>query len=42
VIFGGIGERLEFIQRAHGRDTSAPRGGWPKKGGSLRQDVLGI
>jgi 4-hydroxy-tetrahydrodipicolinate reductase len=49
VIFGGIGERLEFIHRAHSRDTFA-RGAlraaqWlvKKKPGLYRmQDVLGL
>jgi 4-hydroxy-tetrahydrodipicolinate reductase len=49
VIFGGIGERLEFIHRAHSRDTFA-RGAiraaqWlakQKKGLYGMQDVLGL
>jgi 4-hydroxy-tetrahydrodipicolinate reductase len=49
VIFGGIGERLEFIHRAHGRDTFA-RGAiraaeWlaqQKPGLYGMQDVLGL
>ena len=49
VIFGGIGERIEFIHRAHSRDTFA-RGAlraaqWlakQKKGLYSMQDVLGL
>ena len=49
VIFGGIGERIEFIHRAHSRDTFA-RGAiraaqWlakQKKGFYNMQDVLGL
>jgi 4-hydroxy-tetrahydrodipicolinate reductase len=49
VIFGGIGERIEFIHRAHSRDTFA-RGAiraaqWlakQKKGFYSMQDVLGL
>ena len=49
VIFGGIGERLEFIHRAHSRDTFA-RGAlraarWlagQKPGLYGMQDVLGL
>ena len=49
VIFGGLGERVEFIHRAHSRDTFA-RGairaaqwlGKQKKGLYSMQDVLGL
>jgi len=49
VIFGGIGERIEFIHRAHSRDTFA-RGAiraalWlakQKPGLYGMQDVLGL
>ncbi len=49
VIFGGIGERLEFIHRAHSRDTFA-RGAPPRRAVAGRakartygmQDVLGL
>ena len=49
VIFGGIGERLEFIHRAHSRDTFAQgavrAARWlPGKKPGLygMQDVLGL
>jgi len=49
VIFGGIGERIEFIHRAHSRDTFAYGAlraarwlAWQKPGLYGMQDVLGL
>ncbi len=42
MIFGGIGERLEFIHRADSRDTFRPRRSPRRLVGGQAQDVRGL
>jgi hypothetical protein len=42
MIFGGIGERLEFIHRADSRDTFRPRRSPRRLAGGQAQDVRSL